>query len=413
MEHTSFFYLFRTIAVLLGCFIFANGTFAQIDKISSDTSILGGTSKPEKDFFDLFKKKTSTNQVDVLKEKKKNKPVFISALPAVGYSLQTGFAGIVTGNIAFYAKNVKDPKISTISASITYSEYNQIIIPLYADILSKNGNWDLVSDNRYISYPSNIFGLGGPTDPNKNHTINFEQIKLHQTILRRVYKNLFLGAGFYYDQFWNIKVIDPQTRRINVYIQQEFGSTQTASGPVGKLIFDSRKNQINATQGVYANATIRQSLKELGSNREWASLLLDARAYINFPKGSHNTLALWSFNWLTLAGTPNYLYLPSTGWDDQYNTGRGYVQSRFRGKQMIYAEAEYRYRITRNGLLGGVAFFNWQQFYGNIKPYEPFLRGFGAGLRVRVNKKSGANICLDYGFGKGSQGFYLNLGELF
>jgi hypothetical protein len=182
MEHTSFFYLFRTIAVLLGCFIFANGTFAQIDKISSDTSILGGTSKPEKDFFDLFKKKTSTNQVDVLKEKKKNKPVFISALPAVGYSLQTGFAGIVTGNIAFYAKNVKDPKISTISASITYSEYNQIIIPLYADILSKNGKWELISDNRYISYPSNIFGLGGPTDPNKNHTINFEQIKLHQTI---------------------------------------------------------------------------------------------------------------------------------------------------------------------------------------------------------------------------------------
>jgi len=114
-----------------------------------------------------------------------------------------------------------------------------------------------------------------------------------------------------------------------------------------------------------------------------------------------------------VAGTPNYLFLPSTGWDDQYNTGRGFVQSRFRGKQMIYAEAEYRYRITRNGLLGGVAFFNWQKYYGNEKSYEPFLRGYGAGLRIRINKKSGANVCLDYAFGNNSQGFFLNLGELF
>jgi hypothetical protein len=80
---------------------------------------------------------------------------------------------------------------------------------------------------------------------------------------------------------------------------------------------------------------------------------------------------------------------------------------------MIYAEGEYRYRISRNGLLGGVAFFNWQKYYGNEKPYESFLRGFGAGLRIRINKKSDANICLDYAFGNNSQGFFLNLGELF
>ncbi|MFM7357807.1 MAG: BamA/TamA family outer membrane protein [Sediminibacterium sp.] len=367
--------------------------------------------REEKDLFDLFRKKKRLVS-DSLKSSKP-KRLLVSVLPAAGYTLQTGFAGLITGNIGFFAKNVADPKMSVISSSVTYSQYNQIIIPLYADILSRNGNWEFVSDNRYMSYPSSIFGLGGPTDPNKNHTINFEQIKLHQTVLRRVYKDIFVGVGFYYDQFWNIKVIDPQTRRINVYIQRELGTTNTASGPVGKLIYDSRKNQINPTQGLYANVTLRQCLKELGSNREWASLQIDARKYFNFPRGSHNTLALWSFNWLTVAGTPNYLFLPSTGWDDQYNTGRGFVQSRFRGKQMIYAEAEYRYRITRNGLLGGVAFFNWQKYYGNEKSYEPFLRGYGAGLRIRINKKSGANVCLDYAFGNNSQGFFLNLGELF
>ncbi|MFX8681218.1 hypothetical protein ABTM69_21425, partial [Acinetobacter baumannii] len=71
--------------------------------------------------------------------------------------------------------------------------------------------------------------------------------------------------------------------------------------------------------------------------------MIDARKYITFPRRSKNTLALWSYNWLTVDGTPPYLLLPSTGWDDQYNTGRGYIQSRFRGKQMVYFETEYRY----------------------------------------------------------------------
>lgn len=80
---------------------------------------------------------------------------------------------------------------------------------------------------------------------------------------------------------------------------------------------------------------------------------------------------------------------------------------------MTYFETEYRYRITRNGLIGGVAFFNVEKFFGNLKPYDDFLPGYGAGLRIRLNKKSGANLCLDYGFGKGSHGLYVNLGEVF
>lgn len=335
-------------------------------------------------------------------------------MPAAGYTLQTGFAGLVSANIGFYNDRGEDAKISTITSSLTYSQYNQIIFPLYADIWSKGGTYNFISDNRYISYPSDIFGLGGATDPNQDHTIDFKQIKIHETILRRIKKDLYLGVGFYYDRYWDIKVIDPQTRLVNVFIQKEIGNSEVASGPVFKLLYDSRTNQINPEKGNFLNIVLRQNLQQVGSDDEWASLLIDARKYFNFPKGSKNTLALWSFDWLTPAGDPNYLLLPSTGWDDQYNTGRGYVQSRFRGLQMYYFESEYRYRISRNGLFGGVVFFNVQHFSGNLKPYNDLLPGYGAGLRIRLNKKSGANLCLDYGIGNdGSGGFYVNLGEVF
>ena len=367
----------------------------------------------EKDLKDVFSRKKNSAKNDSLSEKPKKQKYFLTVLPAAGYTLQTGFAGLISANIGYYTDKGPDAKISTISTSITYSQYNQIIFPLFADIWSKGGGYNFISDNRYISYPSDIFGLGGATDPNQNHTIDFNQIKIHQTILKRITNDLYAGVGFYYDHFWNIKVIDPQTRQINVFIQKEIGKTETASGPAFKLLYDSRTNQINPEKGHFLNVVLRQNFQELGSDIEWASLLIDAREYINFPKGSKNTLALWSFNWLTPAGDPNYLLLPSTGWDDQYNTGRGYVQSRFRGKQMTYFETEYRYGISKNGLLGGVVFFNVENFSGNLKPYNSLLPGYGAGLRVKLNKKSGTNLCLDYGFGNGSSGFYVNLGEVF
>ena len=228
-----------------------------------------------------------------------------------------------------------------------------------------------------------------------------------------MFKDFYAGVGFYYDHFWDIKVIDPQTRLNNVFIQKEIGITSTASGPIFKILFDSRINQIKPENGAFFNVVLRQNLQQVGSDYEWASLLIDARKYINFPKGSKNTLALWSFNWLTPTGDPNYLLLPSTGWDDQYNTGRGYVQSRFRGYNMYYFETEYRFRISRNGFLGGVAFFNAEHFSGNQTNYDDLLPGYGAGLRIRLNKKSGANLCLDYGSGNGSHGLYVNLGEVF
>jgi len=107
--------------------------------------------------------------------------------------------------------------------------------------------------------------------------------------------------------------------------------------------------------------------------------------------------------------------LPSTGWDDQYNTGRGYIQSRFRAKQMVYGEAEYRFGITNNGFLGAVLFANVQSFSKNISNQLNVLApGFGTGIRLKLNKNSNTNLCVDYGFGlNGSRGVFLNLGEVF
>ncbi|MEI6087079.1 MAG: hypothetical protein WCR66_05795 [Bacteroidota bacterium] len=373
---------------------------------------------PQKDFSDLLRGSDNKDNHKILDPKdtveNKIKKQF-SIIPAAGYSLQTGFAGILSANLAYLNDTVANQKLSSISTSITYTEYDQLLIPLTINIWTKNNRYNLISDNRYIDYPSNIYGLGGRTDPNKGHQIAFYGIKLHETILKSVAKNFFVGAGIYFDRFWNITVLDSVTLRLNRIINRKLGANEVASSIVLKALYDNRLNQINSKNGWYINAVYRDSRTFLGSDNDWKSLLIDVRKYLPFPAHSKNTLALWSFNWLTLGGTPPYLLMPSTGWDDQYNTGRGYIQGRFRGNNMFYLESEYRFNISRNGFFGGVLFGNLQYFTPEIsQQFQVLSPGYGGGLRFKLNKHSGANLCIDYGFGKdGSRGFFVNLGEVF
>ena len=127
-------------------------------------------------------------------------------------------------------------------------------------------------------------------------------------------------------------------------------------------------------------------------------------------------LAFWNLTWLSFGNQAPYLDLPSTGWDTYANMGRGYTQGRFRGRNLVYLETEYRAALLRNGLLGAVVFANMQTYsdYPDTSQFGRLLPGGGVGLRIKVNKQSNLNLAIDYGIGiGGSRGLFINLGEVF
>ena len=341
-----------------------------------------------------------------------------SILPAAGYSQQTGFAGIIAASYVFYPKKIdqETQKPSNLLTSITYSQYNQVIFPIQADIWFRKNAYYAVIDWRFLAYPSTTFGLGGKTKLSDGYTINFNYIKLHQSLLKKISKTLYSGIGIFYDHFWNIteELVSPNI--VTSFDKYGFTKKSTSAGFALRLLSDTRNNAINASKGAYINIIGRPNFTLLGSDANWNSMLVEVRKYFHFPASSKNVLALWSYNWFTLGkGKPPYFLLPSTGWDDFYNTGRGYIQGRYRGKDMIYLESEYRFDITRNGLVGLVVFANAQSFSSKItKQLRLITPGFGTGLRIKLNKITGANLCIDYGFGlDGSRGISVNLGEVF
>src|SRR5262245_53749996 len=102
-------------------------------------------------------------------------------------------------------------------------------------------------------------------------------------------------------------------------------------------------------------------------------------------------LAFWLFGDFTDGGAVPYFDLPATGMDMYGRSARGYGEARFRGERLLYGEVEYRGTLTRNGLVGWVAFVNATTI-SNLQNGERLLHsgapGAGAGLRALLNKRS-------------------------
>jgi len=340
------------------------------------------------------------------------KPV-ATVVPGLGYAMQSRMVISVSGNVAF--RTDSRSRISLINFCTTYTQNSQFTLPISWNIWNKDNSYNFVGEMRFYSYPQSTFGLGSKSFIGFQNPMNYDYLRFSESVLRRVAGNFYLGAGYIMDNHWNISQSGPAN---NAFINFDtYGAARrtVSSGLTLSSVFDSRDCTISASKGFYLLAQYRQNMTALGSTSAWNSLTLDVRKYFRFPANSENVLAFWSYSALTLTGRPPYLDLPATLWDPNTNTGRGYIQGRFRGAQMLYGEAEYRFRLTENGLLGGVLFANAQTHSGapgtRLQAVQP---AYGPGLRIKLNKVSKTNIAVDYGIGReGSKGLFINVGEIF
>ena len=366
----------------------------------------------KKDIVDFFRKgvprtlpKDSTNSTG-------NGP-FFSIMPVVGYSLQSGLTGAIVSNTSFYTDSNRD-KISNLILNGYYSRYHQYWFTANTNIFFESRKIHLFGDIRYYNFPTQTFGFGTKSLLSEALNITFSYLRIYQYIFREIAPDLYAGLGYNLDHHWNIRPDSIPGRVLNDLERYQKTDHSTSSGISVNLLFDNRKNSVNPENGTYAYVQYRPNLTLLGSDKNWQSLMIDLRHYFHLPASSENVLAFWNYNNFTLTGTPPYLDMPSVGWDYYSNTGRGYVPGRYTGKNFVYFESEYRYKISRDGLLGGVVFGNMETFFMKTNRNHPLIPGGGLGLRIKINKFSNTNLAIDYGFGvDGSRGFFFNLGEVF
>lgn len=416
MKFTAIAFLLVTGALLLPSVLIAQDKFGVplTKHRQTDTLVVPQQDTiRQKDLYDLissiFHKQTpGDKKLAVIG----SKPV-ISILPAIGYTLQTRLAVTLSGNVAF--RTSPEARISTITSNSAYTQNKQLIIPIQSNIWVANNTYDFIGDIKFYKYPQSTFGLGTNSSALDENPMDYRLFRFSETVLRHITGNFYLGGGLIIDHHADVSEKGNPDGSPSDYALYGARENTTSAGYTLNMLVDMRDNSINPTRGFYAAMVFRDNKHFLGSSTSWSSLVVDVRKYYRFPESSENVLAFWSYDWLVIAGKPPYLDLPANTWDQYNGTGRGYIQGRFRGAQMVYAETEYRFKLSRNGLLGGVAFVNGESFSG--APGSPLQRmqpGYGAGLRIKLNKVSKTNICIDYGMGnQHSRGVFVTVGEIF
>jgi hypothetical protein len=254
----------------------------------------------------------------------------------------------------------------------------------------------------------------------KGRVLNSTYFNLREKVYKEVAKGLFVGAGASFDVRKDIDEKDTSALTpYKIYNKEHgFGNGQySANGLLFNAQYTSRDNQNRAYKGIYADVGFRVNQSWMGSTKNAVQLTTDFRKYFSLSDVNPETvLAFWNWGSYLLSGEVPYLELPGTARDGAFRSGRGYTSQYFKGTKFNDTEAEFRFPITRNKFLSGVAFGSLQTANDEqgTKLFQTFQPGYGAGLRILFNKATRTNLALDYAFGRfGEKGFFLNLNESF
>jgi Omp85 superfamily domain len=408
--------MMRRLPVLFFCLL-PGALFAQNVYKSIDTSYYSPDTVQQRDLIDIFrsiykvKPRPDTGQ-------KKGK-IYFSFLPVATGVQGPGRALITSTTAGFYLGEKANTSLSSISFTPYFNFKGRYGVPIRSNIWLNNDSWNIQGDTRFMVYPTYTWGLISNQPESNSFLLNYKYARFYQSALKRITSYFFAGIGYDFDSYIDLDITSPNDNAFRRYTGYKYGTTaeETAfsSGPTVNLLYDTRNNSLNPMPGVYANVIYRFSSVPLGSNNNWQSLYIDLRKYVSITNyGPKNILAFWSYYWTSLTpGTP-YLDLPSIGMDPYQRSGRGIEQSRYRGQRLFYFESEFRRDITRNGLLGFVVFANVNSTSEiNTNRFAYWHPAGGTGLRIKFNKRSNTNVCIDYAFSKNYQAGLINLGEAF
>jgi outer membrane protein assembly factor BamA len=387
------------------------------------------TSEPEQateavDVFDIWRRIRNEEPDDPAEAWDYRKPMRAFA-PVVGAKPSSGVLMGVAGNIAFFRGEPSTTHISSLVASVTFSTKKQTAITDRFTILTKDDRWRFEGDHRFQWTSLDTFGLGTSADTRDGVAARFDFFRLHHTAYYRLGRSLYAGAGLYFDNHTNVRPAEDADAGWDESPYVEYSEShglpldaQVSAGASADLLWDVRDSVINPSRGWLGKVSYRGLFDGfLGGDSSWRKVNVDLRTYARLTRDSRHKLAFWMFADLVVAGAAPYLDLPATGMDTYGRSARGFKEGQFRGERLAYGEVEYRGTLTRNGLLGMVAFLNTTtvtNLESGERLFDSFAPAGGAGLRLLINKRSKTNLAFDIGFGQqGSKGIYLAIQEAF
>jgi hypothetical protein len=293
---------------------------------------------------------------------------------------------------------------SSVTGDVVYTERKQIILELDGDLYFGGDDYRLLSSIVFQKYPNKFFGIGNNTALSSEETYTPRSFVVRAVLYRKVVSKFNIGPTVRYGTVTMVDV-SPSGLLAPGNIVGSKGGVSSGFGLVAN--WDSRDNTFATYNGSFYQLTALSYQKALGGDFAYTDIQIDTRNYFElFPEQILAIQAVAEF----INGTPPFQSLVQFGGQ---NILRGYFAGRYRDKNGIAVQADYRLPVWwRFGLVG---FVGAAQVAPEISRFAMSRFWFAGGLGVRFfwNREERISIRLDYGIGNNSSGMYITVTEAF
>lgn len=310
-------------------------------------------------------------------------------VPAV---FRTPETGVGAGAVLIYLPPQLSGKASSVLSGGVLTEKKQSLASVYTEQYFAHDLWAAELYVAYQDYPDLFFGVGNDTKVADQEPYTWRQHKAAVSLRRLLTPDLRVGlnAVSQTDNFTKVQtggLLDSG----QVYGRQ--GGESRGLG--GSLRWDTCDDAYSPTRGESFNVLAIRYDRHLGSEYSFNFYELNLKKF-------------WSLNDKTVIAGQIY-HVVNAGGDVPFyqlalmggkNLLRGYYQGRFRDRNMLVAQSEYRRRLWRRW--GGVVFGGFGEVSHDLAGLA--LTGAkpttGFGLRYQLVEHQRINVRLDFGFGR-------------
>ena len=346
-------------------------------------------------------------KTDSIKAKRKNSFLIF---PIIGNTPETSWM-FGLASVYVFKTNRRDSvlRTSNVSGGVIYSLNNQIVVGLGGNIYLPKERYVIIFDNNFSRFPDKFWGLGNNSLESNVEGYSFTQLYLNPQLHKNIYKKIFLGAAWEYQQLFKITHVTgglfDQQKVLGVSDRSEYN----ISGYGLFFTYDTRNHAYSPDKGWLAEIRFGDFHRETGSDYDYRYIKLDFRKFIKTYK--KHVLAF------QLSGLFNFGDVPfrSLAVIGGEKVMRGYYAGRFRDQKFLGMQTEYRFPIIWR--FGGVVFAGIGQVANQFKEYndiEKFKVSAGLGVRFALLPKEKLNLRFDLAVGNyNSINYYLTVSEAF
>jgi outer membrane protein assembly factor BamA len=327
--------------------------------------------------------------------------------PTVAFSPETSWELGISSLYVYSAKRDLSNRLSEVKAFTFYTLENQYGIWLDHALYTNKNKWFFFGRARYQSFPMNYYGIGRESPSEHIALVNGGFTLFRERILRETLPSLYVGLELDVQGLNNVQYSDVSSPE---FTEPEVGAMGSNNLGIGLgLLYNNIHNAMNPRKGIYSEWAFLNFAKQW-SEYPMATYVVDNRIYR--PVKEHTVFAAQIYGQFT-TGTPPFNMLALMGGESLM---RGYYLGRYRDKNLVAGQAEYRILpFSFSKRWGASMFVAAGQVYGDDYAFklDQFRPTGGAGLRYLIFPDKDIYTRLDIAFTKEGRGIYFFIGEAF